>query len=60
MIEEYKYLYLERVAIMTENGATEKEAEAQAKWEVRERMVHDGISFKDANLKIIGIAKNTP
>jgi len=55
---EYGYLYTERMAIMTENGATEAEAKQQAIYEVRKKMVEDGIDFYKANLMILGIAKN--
>lgn len=55
---DYEYDFAERVAIMTENGKPEQEAIAEAIYQVRARMVADGLGFGDANLKVMGIKQD--
>ncbi len=52
---DYEYDFIERIAIMTENGKPEQEAIAEAIYQVRAKMVSDSMGFGDANMQVLGI-----
>lgn len=58
-LEDYQYDYIERMAIMCENGKPEPEAHSEATYQVRQDMVTDGMDFSAANVKVMGIRKLT-
>lgn len=46
------------MAIMTENGVSEKDAAIETTYEVRSDMLKDGMSFLKANMEVMRIRKN--